>query len=362
MAGRLTIRKDQLPIYDIVLEHNFDNLIKEFERLNITDKKFCIVTDSNVSKLYLESLKAKLNGLSVYSYVFEAGEEHKNLDTVRDIYEYLILNHFERKDMLIALGGGVVGDTTGFCAATYLRGIDFIQIPTTLLAQVDSSIGGKTGVDFDSYKNMVGAFHMPKLVYINVSTLFSLDNRLFNSGFGEIIKHGLIKDRSYYQWLKDNYEGISSRNNNVLELMIHRSCQIKGMVVENDPTEKGERALLNYGHTAGHAIEKLMKFKLYHGECVAVGMVVSSYISYMRGNISEDEYNDIFQVIKNYGFPVKLPEITAEEVYEVARNDKKAEAGVIKFILLKSIGEAYIDKTVTKEEFLEALKVIDVKG
>lgn len=189
------------------------------------------------------------------SIIFEAGESQKNLDTVKMIYEKLILAKFDRKDLLVALGGGVTGDITGFTAATYLRGIDFVQIPTSLLAQVDSSIGGKTGVDFDSYKNMVGAFHMPKLVYINVSTLTTLSDEQFISGMGEIIKHGLIKDSAYFDWLIENHDRILARDKDVLMEMIRVSCNIKRVVVENDPTEKGDRALLNFGHTLGHAIE-----------------------------------------------------------------------------------------------------------
>ena len=202
MSQRLPVNKNNKFCYDIVYEHDFSRLLEEFEQMefHIHDKKICIITDSNVEKLYLNELINILtpNCVKVISFSFEAGEESKNLDTVQRVYEFLIQNKINRQDFLIALGGGVVGDLTGFCAATYLRGIDFIQIPTTLLAQVDSSIGGKTGVDFSQYKNMVGAFHMPRLVYMNLSVLKDLPGRQYFAGMAEVLKSALIKDGKFY--------------------------------------------------------------------------------------------------------------------------------------------------------------------
>ena len=354
----INVKCEGKPAYDIVIESGFGGLSEAFNKLEITGRKLCIVTDSNVGPLYAEQVKNELEktGNAVYVYTFAAGEENKTLDTVQDVYEYLIENHFDRNDCLVALGGGVVGDLTGFSAATYLRGIKFIQVPTSLLAQVDSSIGGKTGVDFRAYKNMVGAFYQPKLVYMNISVLKSLSDRLFNSGFGEIIKHGLIKDAAYYEWLRDNISNIKSRNSDALEQMIYVSCNIKREVVEKDPKEKGDRALLNYGHTLGHAIEKLMDFKLYHGECVTLGMIAALRISVNRGDIDEKAYNDAIDMFKLYDFPLNVTGITAEDVVKVSKSDKKMDAGKIKFILLKEIGNAYIDYDVTDEEMLAALK------
>ena len=301
MSKCINVKYEGKPLYNIVIEQSFDKLAEEFDKLGVTGRKLCIVSDSNVAPLYAKYVEDQLSktGNKVFTYVFEAGEANKNLDTVEDVYEFLIKNHFDRKDMLVALGGGVVGDLTGFTAATYLRGISFIQVPTSLLAQVDSSIGGKTGVDFRAYKNMVGAFYQPKLVYMNISVLKSLSDRLFNSGFGEIIKHGLIKDAAYYKWLRDNISNIKNRNSDALEQMIYVSCNIKREVVEKDPKEKGDRALLNYGHTLGHAIEKLMNFKLYHGECVTLGMIAALRISVNRGDIDEGAYNDAIDKYKN---------------------------------------------------------------
>ena len=282
MCNALTVHLNDEPIYDIFFANDFNSLPELLAGQGIADRRVCIVTESNVAPLYLDEIRNQLDGKckELISIIFEAGESQKNLDTVKMIYEKLILAKFDRKDLLVALGGGVTGDITGFTAATYLRGIDFVQIPTSLLAQVDSSIGGKTGVDFDSYKNMVGAFHMPKLVYINVSTLTTLSDEQFISGMGEIIKHGLIKDSAYFDWLIENHDRILARDKDVLMEMIRVSCNIKRVVVENDPTEKGDRALLNFGHTLGHAIERYLDLKLSHGACVGIGCCLASVISY----------------------------------------------------------------------------------
>ena len=291
-------------------------------------------------------------------FTFPAGEESKNLDTVKNLYTFLIKEGFERTDMLIALGGGVVGDLTGYTAATYLRGIDFIQIPTTLLAQCDSSIGGKTGVDFDGYKNMVGAFYMPRLVYMNVTVLKTLDERQFFSGFAEVMKHGLIKDHIFYEWLIDHMYEICERNLDVLEEMVMRSCQIKKLVVEKDPTEKGERALLNFGHTIGHAIEKAKHFELMHGECVALGAVAAAYISWKHELLSMDEYYEVRDMFVPFNLPISVDDIDPEEILKLTKSDKKMTEGKIKFVLLKKVGKAVIDMTVSDEDILNAVKEI----
>lgn len=360
MNRRVDVKKNEVHCYDIVIERGFDAIIDELDRLNIKGIKLCIVTDSNVGPIYADKLKSILEktGNSVYVFTIPAGEENKKLNVVETVYTYLIEQHFERRDMLVALGGGVVGDLAGFTAATYLRGIDFIQVPTSLLAQVDSSIGGKTGVDFAKYKNMVGAFHMPRLVYINIDTLSTLSTRLFNSGFGEIIKHGLIKEKNYFDYLDVNYEHIKALEPEYIMEVVYRSCLIKADVVNHDPTEKGERALLNFGHTLGHAVEKLMNFSLYHGECVGLGMICASYISKERGLISEDDYELIRNMLKKYGFPTRVEGLDIFSILEVSKSDKKMENGVVKFILLKELGCAFIDKTVTYDEMTQALKEI----
>ena len=363
MSKLITVNYNQKPCYNIVIENDFLKLAENVTKLEISGRKLAVITDSNVGPLYADKVAQclKETGNNIFVYTFEAGEKNKNLNTVQDVYEFLIKNNFDRKDMLVALGGGVVGDLTGFAAATYLRGIDFIQVPTSLLAQVDSSIGGKTGVDFRAYKNMVGAFHQPRLVYMNTSTLSSLNTRLFNSGFGEILKHGLIKDASYFQWLKDNIEKIAALDSGYLEEMIYRSCEIKRKVVENDPTEKGERAQLNFGHTLGHAIEKQMNFELYHGECVVLGMIAALNICVERGTITKEEYDDIYNTFKAYNFPMTVDKTTIDEVIAASKNDKKMDGNKVKFILLKKVGEAYIDMTVDDNTMRRSLKNVVIE-
>lgn len=360
MHKKVTVEYNNLPAYDIVLEQSYNSLYRELEKLNVINRKICIVTDSNLSRLYLKKVKeiVKSCAKEVITFTFPAGENSKNLDTVYDLYEKLIEAGFDRKDLLIALGGGVVGDLTGYAAATYLRGISFIQMPTSLLAMVDSSIGGKTGVDFHAYKNMIGAFHQPKLVYVNLSALKTLDDAQYYSGFGEIIKHGLIRDKEYYAWLKDHRQDIKNRDMAVLEETVYRSCLIKRDVVEKDPKESGERALLNFGHTIGHAIEKLLNFKLLHGECVAVGMVAAGYLSYKRNLLSKDQFDDMVRVIKNFNLPVSVSGVRANEVLQATYHDKKRDGGKINFILLFTIGKAYIDNTVSEKELLDAINQI----
>ena len=363
MSKLITVNYNQKPCYNIVIENDFSKLAENVTKLEISGRKLAVITDSNVGPLYADKVAQclKETGNNIFVYTFEAGEKNKNLNTVQDVYEFLIKNKFDRKDMLVALGGGVVGDLTGFAAATYLRGIDFIQVPTSLLAQVDSSIGGKTGVDFRAYKNMVGAFHQPRLVYMNTSTLSSLNTRLFNSGFGEILKHGLIKDASYFQWLKDNIEKIAALDSGYLEEMIYRSCEIKRKVVENDPTEKGERAQLNFGHPLGHAIEKQMNFELYHGECVVLGMIAALNICVERGTITKEEYDDIYNTFKAYNFPMTVDKTTIDEVIAASKNDKKMDGTKVKFILLKKVGEAYIDMTVDDDTMRRSLKNVVIE-
>ncbi len=361
MEERMTVSYGKKPCYDIVFETDFEALSQELEKLGCGNRKMCIVSDSHVAPLYAQQVKeaaSRVGGI-VEIYVFPAGEENKNLDTVRKLYTFLIEKHFDRKDCLIALGGGVTGDLTGFTAATYLRGIDFIQIPTTLLAQVDSSIGGKTGVDFDGYKNMVGAFHMPVLVYMNLDTLTTLEDRQYYSGFAEAMKSGLIRDVKYYEWLITNMYEICERRSDIMAQMVRRSCDIKRRIVEADPMEKGDRALLNLGHTIGHAIEKAKGFQLTHGECVALGCVAAAFISWKKGMLSMEEYYEMRDMFVPFGLPITVDDLDPGQILELTRSDKKREAGHIKFILLTKIGKAVVDTTVTDEEILAAVDEIN---
>lgn len=356
----LTVHLDKKPIYNIIYRASFDDLADEITKLGYSDRRICIVSETNVASLYMDAILLSLSKSCkmVTSFVFPEGEQSKNLDVVKKLYEKLILDKFDRSDVLIALGGGVVGDLTGYTAATYLRGIDFIQIPTSLLAQVDSCIGGKTGVDFDSYKNMVGAFHMPKLVYMNLSVLSTLPKRQLVSGMGEIIKHGLIKNEEYYVWLKEHKDDILSGDFEARMKLVRESNIVKRDVVENDPTEKGERALLNLGHTLGHAIEKYMNFSMYHGECVLIGCILSAIISKNRGYISEAVLSDIINTIGLY-FDYKdccLPEdASIDKIIEYTKNDKKVVGDKIKFVVLHGIGKSAVDTDITTADMKHAI-------
>lgn len=363
MAQRLPILYNKKPCYDIVFSHTFEELPQELQDLGAENRKICIYTDSNVEKLYAKQIQELLEPVcrKVILFSFPAGEEYKTLDTIKEAYKTLIEAGFDRKDLILALGGGVVGDMAGYTAATYLRGIDFVQVPTTLLAQSDSSIGGKTGVDFDGYKNMVGAFHMPRLVYMNLATLRTLDARQFYNGFAEVMKHGLIKDAIFYEWLIDKMYEICERDLDTLEEMIMRSCAVKKLVVEKDPTEQGERALLNFGHTIGHAIEKYKNFTLSHGECVALGCVAAAFISWKHELITMEEYYEVRDMFVPFNLPISVEDIDPQEVLRLTKSDKKMKDGTLQFILLKRVGKAMRDTSVTDEDILAALDELTFK-
>lgn len=363
MAQRLPILYNKKPCYDIVFSHTFEEFPQELQDLGVENRKVCIYTDSNVEKLYAKQIQELLEPVcrKVILFSFPAGEEHKTLDTIKEAYKTLIEAGFDRKDLILALGGGVVGDMAGYTAATYLRGIDFVQVPTTLLAQSDSSIGGKTGVDFDGYKNMVGAFHMPRLVYMNLATLKTLDDRQFYNGFAEVMKHGLIKDAIFYEWLIDKMYEICERDLDTLEEMIMRSCTVKKLVVEKDPTEQGERALLNFGHTIGHAIEKYKNFTLSHGECVALGCVAAAFISWKHELLTMEEYYEVRDMFVPFNLPISVEDIDPQEVLRLTKSDKKMKDGTLQFILLKRVGKAMRDTSVTDEDILAALDELTFK-
>lgn len=358
MAKSIPVKANDSIIYHIELVHDFSMLPAFLQELGYGhSQKICIVTDSNVAPLYARDVQDLLEKEfdTVILHTFEAGEHNKNLETVNALYQTLIEQHFDRQDLLVALGGGVVGDLTGFAAATYLRGIDFIQVPTSLLSQVDSSIGGKTGVDFMQYKNMVGAFYQPKLVYMNLNVLKTLPKDQLISGFGEILKHGLIRNHDYFLWMNEHEKEILALDYNTLEEMVYQSCLIKRDVVERDPKEKGERALLNFGHTIGHAVEKLSDFGLSHGVCVGLGMIAASYISCQQGNLTKEQLSFIEETLKHFGLLIRVSGQNPDDVLRTTKLDKKMVGNQIKFILLKTPGDAYIEKNLTDEQILEGI-------
>lgn len=360
MAKCINVKWNNEPCYDIKIEDSWDSLKSSLEEFDIKSKKVCIVTESNVGPFYAKEIRSIIEDAASKVILFEipAGEKSKNLSMINELYEVLIKEKFDRSDMLVALGGGVIGDMTGFAAATYLRGIDFIQIPTSLLAQVDSSVGGKTGVDFKGYKNMVGAFKQPKLVYINLHTLETLNKREFLSGMGEVIKYGAINDVEFIDWLDKNTDNIKNFNTQALEYMISKCCDFKREVVENDFTEKGERAFLNFGHTIGHAVEKAKDFSLLHGECVAIGMNAALKISLDKGKIDNTQYEKMLNVIKSFELPTTVSGITCKEVFEGTLHDKKMQSGKIKFILVDGIGKAYMDTELSEMDIEHGIESI----
>ena len=347
--------------YEIWIEKDLSALREALRPLSPEGRKAVIVTDENVAPLYLSELLSLLREsfLALDSLVLPAGEENKTLSAVSRIYERAVEDGIERGDFFLALGGGVVGDITGFAAATYLRGIRFLQIPTTLLAQVDSAIGGKTGVDFQGYKNMVGAFHMPSLVYSPMSVLRSLDERQYASGLGEVMKHALIRDRDYYDFLIRERGGILLRDEEILAETVYRSDRIKKEIVEEDPREEGIRRLLNFGHTLGHAIESCSDFQYSHGQCVAFGSLLAERIS---AALSPEEERELMDWMEAVGLSVKLRRMDIGEILSSVKKDKKMDGGRIRFILLRRIGEAYIENGLSEERMREALLSLMEEG
>ena len=303
-----------------------------------------IVTNTTVAPLYLAQCRALFEGFAVDAVILPDGEEHKNLTVMNQVFDQLIEQHFDRKCTLVALGGGVIGDLTGFAAAAYQRGVPFIQIPTTLLSQVDSSVGGKTGVNHSKGKNMIGAFHQPQAVLIDTDTLNTLEDRQLSAGLAEVIKYGLIRDLEFFEWLEQNLESLMARDPQKLAYAIERSCQNKADVVAADETEQGQRALLNLGHTFGHAVEAGMGYGSWlHGEAISAGMMQAAYMSHLLGDISKADITRIGDLFKRAKLPLYPPnELTNEQFMSYMAGDKKVQAGKVRLVLLKSIGEAYI--------------------
>lgn len=363
MESTITVNVKNNAPYDVIITDDFKGLSDRLLSLYEKNRKLCIIADKKVYDIYGEELKKELkkNFETVDGIALELGEENKSLATVSDCYSFMTGHRYDRKDAVIALGGGICGDVAGFVAATYMRGIGFVQIPTTLLSMVDSSSGGKTGVNFENYKNMIGAFKMPQLVYVNISVLKTLDAREYASGMAEVLKAGLIRDGAFYEWLINNFPYINDRETEYVSEMIEKSVNIKRFYVEKDPLELNERAILNFGHTTGHALEKYTDFKYNHGECVALGSVVAAFISYKKGYLSADEYYEIRDMFVPFDLPITLEDIDIERVVEYMKSDKKNSSGRLRFILLKKIGKGIISEDVTYDDVKEAIEEIDFK-
>ena len=311
---------------------------------HISGKQVMIVTNTTVAPLYLEKVKSLLGDYQVSEVVLPDGEEHKTLDTVNLIFSALLEARFDRSCTLIALGGGVVGDMTGFAAASYQRGVSFIQIPTTLLSQVDSSVGGKTGVNHVLGKNMIGAFYQPKCVVIDVDTLDTLEDREYSAGMAEIIKYGLLGNIDFLHYLQNNIDGLMSRDKSMIIESVYRSCEDKADIVAQDELEAGKRALLNLGHTFGHAIENTLGYGNYlHGEAISVGMLMAAKLSQLEDFLSVNEVGEIQHLLEKANLPISISgKITASDFMAAMSVDKKVIDGNIRLILLKKLGDAFI--------------------
>ncbi len=314
----------------------------------IRGKQVAIVTNDTIAPLYLQQVTDLLTGFNIETVILPDGEQYKTLETATTIFDALLEKRFNRNATLIALGGGVIGDIGGFAAACYQRGINFIQIPTTLLAQVDSSVGGKTGVNHPLGKNMIGAFYQPKAVIIDTEVLKTLDDQQFSAGLAEVIKYGLIRDIEFFHWLEKNLDALLSRDNKALTFAIERSCINKAEVVAEDEKESGIRAILNLGHTFGHAIETGSGYGVYlHGEAVAIGTCQAADLSRRMGWLREQDVQRIIALFQRAKLPVTPPPgIETQEFLELMAIDKKNIDGGIRLILLKSIGSASLPMTV----------------
>jgi len=324
---------------------------------HIHGKQVCVVTNETIAPIYLETLKLTLRDYQLSVVVLPDGEAHKNLDTLNQIFTGLLSEKHNRTTTLIALGGGVVGDMTGFAAASYQRGVNFIQIPTTLLSMVDSSVGGKTGVNHALGKNMIGAFYQPRAVVADISLLNTLPQREISAGLAEIIKYGLICDYEFFVWIENNIEKLMASDSGALAYAVVRSCENKAEVVAQDEHEGGIRAILNLGHTFGHAIETAQGYGNWlHGEAVAAGMVMAADLSMRRGAITPEEFARIIALLEQAKLPVKAPEnMTPEQFVELMGVDKKVLDGRLRLVLLEAMGKAIvtsdIDTQLLKQTF-----------
>ena len=313
----------------------------------LRQKRAAIITNTTIRELYLEPLMSGLavSGVHAIPVIIPDGEVHKNWETLNTIFDALMKNRCERATTIIALGGGVVGDIAGFAAAVYQRGVPFLQVPTTLLAQVDSAVGGKTAINHPSGKNMIGAFYQPRSVIADTDTLKTLPERELAAGLAEVIKYGLIRDRDFFEWIDTHVEQLVAREPEALAYAIENSCRNKAEVVALDERESGLRAYLNFGHTFGHAIEAGTGFGTWlHGEAVAAGMLLAARLSERMGHITAKDVERVRSLLSRAGLPLQAPDLGRERYLELMGHDKKAEGGRLRFILLRKIGAAFVSE------------------
>ena len=320
---------------------------------HIQGKQVMIVTNTTIAPLYLEKLKDALSDFNVESVILPDGEEFKTLETLNKVFDALLKAKFDRSSTLVALGGGVVGDITGYAAASYQRGVNFIQVPTSLLSQVDSSVGGKTGVNHELGKNMIGAFYQPKAVIIDVVTLDTLSDQEYSAGMAEVIKYGLLGNADFFSMLETNIESIMARNKDLIIEIIFNSCKDKASIVALDEFERGKRALLNLGHTFGHGIENAFGYGNYlHGEAVSIGMVMAAKLSMDEGYLSNEDAIRVESILSKADLPISIKKsIGSETLIEAMSLDKKSIDGKIRLVLLKALGDSYLTDSYSKENF-----------
>jgi len=331
----------------------------ELLKKHIPGNSALIVSNETVAPLYLAKTQAMLSGLKHQAVILPDGEKYKNLEVLNQIYDGLLRNHFDRNTTVIALGGGVVGDMAGFAAASYQRGVHLVQIPTTLLSQVDSSVGGKTGVNHPLGKNMIGAFYQPRAVIADTDTLDTLPDRELSAGIAEIIKYGLICKADFFSWLEKNMSALLSRDKPALSYAIEVSCQTKADVVASDERESGKRALLNLGHTFGHAIENGMGYgEWLHGEAVATGMCMAANMSNQMGWMNDDETRRTIKLIESAKLPTKAPALmSVDKFLQLMSVDKKVLDGVLRLVLMKGIGHALVTSDFTLDDLKKAIQL-----
>jgi len=324
----------------------------------ILSTQVVIVTDTNVANFHLKTVKQNFSKHECHTFILSPGEQSKNFVELERLLSFMLENNINRNATLIALGGGVVGDLAGFAAASYQRGITYVQMPTTLLAQVDSSVGGKTAINLPLGKNMVGAFYQPQAVFIDTSTLKTLPHREFNSGMAEVIKYGLINDASFLDWIGANIPNILEHKSDTLNYLIQRSCENKAKIVSADELERGIRATLNLGHTFGHAIETALGYgKWLHGEAVAAGIMMALFMSWKLGFLHKDQVGEIKSLLTHFSLPTEAPnQITSEQFIAFMSKDKKNIDSSIRLVLLKSFGDAFVTTDYLKETLIETVE------
>ena len=332
------------------------SLDSELYLKHIKTKKIALITNEQIADLYLSEISQTLNTFDLKTLVLPEGETEKNLETVGKAVEFLSDNGIDRDSSIIAFGGGVIGDITGFVASSYMRGIKFLQVPTTLLAQVDSSVGGKTGVNINTGKNLIGSFYQPSAVIADTRYLNSLEPNRLSEGLAEVIKYGLIRDEDFFIWLSKNTNRILALEPEVMAHLIERCCQIKAEIVSEDEREGSIRAILNYGHTFGHAIESLTDYSVYtHGEAVSIGMVMAASMAERMGMLSQDDKRDIISLLESANLPTNKPDLNSNDFLASMKRDKKVQDGEIRLILLESIGRAIISNDYPNEILMETI-------